>query len=238
MTTPYIHLQDVVLDYPIYGAPSKELRHKIMQAATGGRIGCHATDAIVTVRALDHVTLEAKKGDRLGFIGHNGSGKTSLLRLLAGIILPSQGTAIIEGKVAPMINIGVGTYPDLTGREVVRLRLVLDGYPMQDIPELEEKIVEFAELGEGFSSLPVRTYSSGMMARLLFSVATIKRADILLLDEWLSVADQSFVDKAKLRMEQLIEETSILVLATHSTELLNRWCSSIYRLDHGKLSSI
>ncbi|HVY12208.1 MAG TPA: ABC transporter ATP-binding protein [Alphaproteobacteria bacterium] len=234
--TPSISLQNVTLDYPLYGTPSKELRHKLLSAATGGRISCEEANHVPVIRALDDVSLEAKKGDRIGFIGHNGAGKTSLLRLLAGIILPTKGTANVVGEVAPMINIGVGTYPDLTGREVVRLRLVLEGYARKDIPAIEEKIVDFAEIGEGFAALPVRTYSTGMMARLLFSIATFGRADIVLLDEWLSVADQSFVDKATKRMEQLVEETSILVLATHSPELLKRWCHRVYRLDHGKLT--
>lgn len=236
--TASIRLENIVLEYPIYGASSKELRHRIVSAATGGLISFDGSEKIPIIRALDNVSFSAQKGDRIGFVGHNGSGKTSLLRLLAGILLPSSGVAEIIGNVAPMINIGVGVYPDLTGREVARLRLVMDGYPEKEIPELVEKIIDFAELGKGFSSLPVRTYSSGMIARLLFSIATLKRCDILLLDEWLSVADQTFIDKAKLRMEQLIEEASILVLATHSPDVLKKWCTTTYRLEHGRLLAL
>lgn len=234
----HIALRNVTLDYPVYGAPSRELRNTILSAATGGRIAVAANSETATVRALDNVSLDINKGERVGVFGHNGAGKSTLLRLLAGIIPPTKGLCDVTGSVVPMINIGVGAYPDLSGREVVRLRLVLDGYDAKSIAAIEDSIIDFAELGKGFAALPVRTYSSGMMMRLLFSIATNGTADILLLDEWLSVADPGFVQKAQNRMEEVIESAKILVLATHSQDLLKKWCSRIYEMKHGQLQRV
>lgn len=241
--TPRLHEQahisarNVSLDYPIYGASSKDLRNKILSAATGGIIQV-GQDNIMQVRAIENVSLEIPSGGRVGLYGHNGSGKTSLLRVLAGIVIPTAGEVEITGRVLPLLNIGVGTYPDLTGREVIRLRLRLDGYNKDQIKALEEEIVDFAELGEGFSNLPIRSYSSGMMTRLLFAIVTIQEPDILLADEWLSVADENFIAKAEQRLDQFVSRAGILVMASHNLDLLKRWCGQIYQLEHGHISPL
>ena len=228
-----IDLNHVVLDYPLYGFSSKSLTRKLAQAATGGLLKSD-TNNVPTVRALDGISMSIKAGERVGLYGHNGAGKTSLLRLLAGIVAPTAGTAIVTGRTLPILNISVGTYPDLSGREVIRLRLRLDGYTKREIVALEEEIVDFAELGE-FSLLPIRTYSSGMIMRLLFSIVTIQRPDILLMDEWLSVADAQFVHKAEARMHEMMHKAGIVVIASHNLELLKRWCNRVYTMEHGHI---
>ena len=161
-----------------------------MATATGGRIAA-ASKNVTVVTALKDISLEIRAGDRVGLMGHNGAGKTSLLRMLAGIYEPTSGRIQIRGKVSSFINLGLGLDVEATGAENILLVGLMFGLGFDEIQQLAPSIQEFSGLGE-FLDMPIRTYSSGMQMRLLFSIATSVHAEILLMDEWLSVGDSDF----------------------------------------------
>ncbi len=186
------------------------------------------------VRGLDNVSLAFRDGDRVGLIGHNGSGKTTLLRVLSGIYTPTHGSAVIDGHCVSLININLGIDPDATGRENIRLRSAMMGMPPEEIAEKFDQIADFSGLGE-FLDVPFRTYSSGMQLRLAFATSTAVRPEILIMDEWLSTGDEDFKDRANARMRDLVDSTKILVLASHSKELMEKNCNRVIWLEHGRV---
>lgn len=228
-----IRLEDVTVEYPIYNARSMSLRNQLVSISTGGRMARH-DGGIVTVLALDGITLDLKDGDRVGLIGHNGSGKTTLLRTMAGIYKPARGRLSVDGHVSSFFGLGAGVDPELSGYEnIVRMSMLLGARQAEAearIPDIEE----FTELGN-FLSLPVRTYSAGMQTRLMFAVATAAHPEILLVDEVIGAGDAEFQVKARHRMNGFIEKSSIFVLASHSAELIHSFCNKICRLEHGRL---
>lgn len=230
-----ISVDNIVVDFPIYGGKSRSLKSAVMRTATGGLLARDAADRVV-VRALDHCSFEFGPGDRIGLLGHNGSGKTTLLRVLAGVYEPTQGTVLVSGKVASMLSITLGIDTEATGLENIYLRGAIMGLKRREIDRLVDEICEFSELGD-YIHMPVRTYSSGMSMRLAFAVSTSASADIILMDEWLSVGDSSFAKKAQDRLNKLIEQAKILVIASHDEALIRRNCSRILQLEHGKIVS-
>jgi lipopolysaccharide transport system ATP-binding protein len=186
------------------------------------------------VRALEGVSFEIRPGDRVGLMGHNGAGKSTLLRMLSGIYEPIAGSLKVEGRVATLLELQLGIDPDATGYENIMLRGVMTGLKLREIRAKIDEIAEFTELGD-YLGMPVRTYSSGMLLRLAFAVSTSVEADILLMDEWLSVGDAEFRNKASARLEQLVERTPILVLASHSQELIGKVCNRLFQLEHGRV---
>ncbi|MFY0736506.1 ABC transporter ATP-binding protein [Aurantimonas sp. NFXS3] len=230
-----ISLQDVSIEYPIYNAGSLSLRHQILAVSTGGRIS-REDRRIVTVKALAGINLEIRKGDRIGLVGHNGSGKSTLLRTLAGIYTPTRGHITINGRVSTVFGLGAGMDTELTGYEnIVRMGMMLGATRAESksrIPDIEE----FSELGD-FLAMPVRTYSDGMKTRLSFGVATAAQPEILLVDEVLGAGDAEFQQRAQSRMVRFVERSSIFVLASHSTELLKKYCTQIIHLEHGQVVS-
>ena len=227
----HISLINVGIDIPIFNPGARSLKKKLIQGITGGSL--HQSDqGPVVVRALQNINLEFKHGDRVGLLGHNGAGKSTLLRVLSGVYKPTSGQVAINGQVASLIDISLGIDSEATGRENIFIRGALLGLSKKQINEQLEKIIEFSELGD-FIDMPVRTYSSGMHLRLAFSVSTVIRPEILIMDEWLSVGDESFKRKAESRMQELVESTSILIIASHSQELLLKTCNRIVLLDHG-----
>src|SRR5262249_29848817 len=225
--------QDIVVDFPIYGAKSRSLKNAFMRTATGGLLARDQSDRII-VRALDHCTFQMAPGDRVGILGHNGSGKTTLLRVLAGVYAPPAGAISISGRVAAMLNISLGRDMEATGIENISTRGAIMGMKPWEIDSLMDEICSFSELGD-YLDMPVRTYSSGMAMRLAFAVSTSVSADIVLMDEWLSVGDASFAKKAQDRLNRLIEQAKILVIATHDENLVRNNCNRVLRLDHGRL---
>jgi len=207
-----------------------------MRTATGGILAHDAQDR-VTVRALDNISFQFKEGDRVGLLGHNGAGKSTLLRLLAGIYEPSQGHLETYGSISSMLNISLGMDYEATGIENIYLRGHLMGVPPKKMHSLIDEISDFTELGD-YLHLPMRTYSSGMAMRLAFAVSTSVEADIILMDEWLSVGDVSFVEKAKKRLDKMVSNSKLIVLASHSKELIESQCNKVFQLDHGKLTKI
>ena len=191
----------------------------------------------VSVLALDNLSFEFHEGDRVGLIGHNGSGKSTLLQVLAGIYEPTSGSIEINGVITSMLGITLGMDTDSTGLENIYLRGRFMGLNKKEIDGLVDSISEFSGIGE-FINLPMRTYSSGMSMRLAFAIATSIDADIILMDEWLSVGDADFVLKAKERLTQLVDKARLVVIASHDHSLITDQCNIIVRLEHGKISSI
>jgi lipopolysaccharide transport system ATP-binding protein len=229
----YVRATDLTVEFPIYGASSRSLKKSFIRAATGGVLATDAGDRVV-VRALDGVSLEIREGERLGIVGHNGSGKTTLLRVLAGAYEPVGGVLEVRGRVASMLSITLGMEQEATGLENVYIRGAILGLRRHEIDALVPEIAAFAELGD-YLDIPLRTYSSGMAMRLAFAISTCISADIILMDEWLSVGDREFSVKAQQRLRQMVDSAKILVLASHDPALLEANCSRIIRLDHGKL---
>jgi lipopolysaccharide transport system ATP-binding protein len=228
-----IHLQNVSVEFPIYNSTSRSLKNRVLSIATGGKIE-RRSDRLVIVRGLDNVSLTFRDGDRIGLIGHNGSGKTTLLRVLSGIYIPTHGSSVIKGHCVSLIDIRLGIDPDATGRENIRLRAAMMGMSPAEINENFDQIAEFSGLGE-FLDVPFRTYSTGMQLRLAFATSTAVRPEILIMDEWLSTGDEDFKERANTRMRELVDSTKILVLASHSKELMKKNCNKIIWLEHGRI---
>ena len=228
-----IKADNLVVEFPIFNSAGRSLKNTVLNAATGGRIATGARGH-VCVRALDEVSFEFRERDRVGIHGHNGAGKSTLLRVLAGCFEPSSGTLVSRGRIASLLDISTGFEPEATGYENIFIRSLLMGLTPKEIKSRTEDIVEFSELGD-YMEMPLRTYSSGMVMRLAFSISTYVDAEILLMDEWLGVGDASFVEKAEARLNGLIERSPILVLASHSEDLLNKVCNRRFRLNHGRM---
>lgn len=187
------------------------------------------------VRALQDISFLLKRGDRLGIIGANGSGKTTLLQVLAGILVPDVGTIEFSGKTTNLININLGVQPEATGHRNITLRGLAAGYHPNQIEEKRSEIEDFCELGD-FLDMPVEVYSSGMRMRLLFAIDTAFKPEILILDEWLSAGDASFNLKAKARMNDYVDSAGILILASHSRDLLVETCNIGLWLAKGRIA--
>jgi ABC-type polysaccharide/polyol phosphate transport system ATPase subunit len=186
------------------------------------------------VHALRDITLNLETGDRIAIIGRNGSGKTTLLQVLAGILAPSEGRLIYRGRVTSLININLGIQPEASGHRNITLRGLASGYSHKEIEERRLAIAEFSELGE-FLSMPMMSYSAGMRMRLTFAIATAFDPEILVLDEWLSAGDTGFKRKATERMQQFVGKAGILILASHSRQLILENCETAIWLDSGKI---
>lgn len=228
-----IQLRNVSVEFPIYNSPSRSLKNRVLNIATGGKIE-RKSDRLVVVSGLDNISLNFREGDRIGLIGHNGSGKTTLLRVLSGIYIPTQGEAVIDGACISLINISLGIDPDATGYENIRLRAAMMGMSPKEVAEKLEEIAEFSGLGD-FLEVPFRTYSSGMQLRLAFATSTAVSPEILIMDEWLSTGDENFKERANKRMAELVGSTKILILASHSRQLLTSNCNRVIWLDHGQV---
>jgi ABC-2 type transport system ATP-binding protein/lipopolysaccharide transport system ATP-binding protein len=228
-----IRLDHVSVSFPIYSAGSRSIRTRLMAAGSGGRIGTDGASHVV-VRGLDDVTLDMAHGDRVALIGRNGAGKTTLLRVMAGIYEPVAGIATVNGKVAPLFDVGLGMDPESSGYENILLRGLYLGLSRAEIRAKADEIAEFTELGS-FLGLPLRTYSAGMLTRLAFAVSTSIDPEILLLDEGVGAGDASFLAKAESRLDTLVGRAGILVLASHSEGLVRRLCTTAVLLDQGRV---
>lgn len=227
-----ISLKNVAVNFPIYGAGAASLKKTLAASVTGGRFGKET--GVTVVQALSDINLELKSGDRLGLIGHNGAGKSTLLRTLAGVYEPSVGEFRREGSVSSLIDPSLGIEPDATGIENIMLRGLVMGMSKKEIDKRTPEICEFSGLGQ-YVNMPVRTYSTGMLMRLAFSISTSVESDILLMDEWLSVGDADFTEKAEKRMRDVVSKSGILVLASHSPALIAKECNMVVKLSHGRL---
>lgn len=189
---------------------------------------------IVTVRAIDNISLEIGDGDRIGLVGHNGSGKSTLLRVLSGIYKPASGSITITGKVGTLLDPSAGLDAEATGYENIFLRGYILGMSKREIQAKLEEIANFSELGD-FLELPLKTYSAGMSARLAFAVSTSAQNDILLVDEGIGAGDADFQEKASRRVEDLFSRTSIVIIASHAEDLIRRFCNKKIEMEHGRI---
>lgn len=187
--------------------------------------------------ALKDLSFEVRKGEVLGIVGHNGAGKSTLLKVISGILKPTRGSVEVNGVVAPMLELGSGFDFDLTGRENVFLNGAILGFSEQFLKERYEEIVKFSELGQ-FVDVPLRNYSSGMVARLAFSVATVVRPDILIVDEVLSVGDAGFQEKSKQRMLELMGGGTTVLFVSHSLEQIRAMCDRVLWIEHGEMKML
>ncbi|MGE5538014.1 MAG: ABC transporter ATP-binding protein [Gemmatimonas sp.] len=232
-----IAVKHVTLDYPIYGASHRSFRQALF-GRTGGLIRQEgARQQRVVVRALDDVSFQLDHGDRLGLVGHNGAGKSTLLRLLAGVYAPVSGEVVTVGRISPLFTAAPGIDIDDTGYENIRTCGLFLGMSADEIKQKTPEIAEFCELGD-YLHLPVRTYSTGMMTRLAFAIATSIDPGILLLDEGLGAGDARFTARAEQRMNELIKRSSILVLASHSDGMIKDCCNKAALMENGRLLAI
>ena len=186
------------------------------------------------LRALNHITFDVKRGEAFGLVGTNGSGKSTMLKIIAGVLEASEGTCTVNGTIAPLIELGAGFDPELTAQENIYLNGALLGYSKEFIDQEFDHIVEFAELKD-FMEMPLKNYSSGMVARIAFAIATITDPDILIVDETLSVGDFLFQKKCENRINELVEnDNTTVLLVSHSIELVERICSRVCWIEKGQ----
>jgi len=190
-----------------------------------------------TFWALQDVALDVKRGEVFGLVGVNGAGKSTLLKVVARVLRPTKGRVIVRGRVAPLLELGAGFHPELTGTENIFLNGALLGFSRHEMQEKYDQIVEFSELGQ-FIDAPIRTYSSGMYARLGFSVATASQPDVLIVDEVLSVGDEAFQEKCAARIESFRQQGAAILLVSHSMPTIEAMCQRAAWLDHGSLKAI
>lgn len=187
--------------------------------------------------ALSHVSFEVQKGEVMGLIGHNGAGKSTVLKIISGILRPTEGSIAVRGNVVPMLELGSGFDFDMTGRENIFLNGAVMGYSEQFLKEKYEEIVDFSEL-EPFIDVPLRNYSSGMVARLAFAIATVVDPEILIVDEVLSVGDANFQEKSRRRMMELMSGGTTVLFVSHNLDQIREMCNRVIWLDHGQLKMI
>jgi lipopolysaccharide transport system ATP-binding protein len=228
-----VRIEGVTLDYFIYSVKAQSLRNAVFNLAVGGNLYKSQGDVTV-VRALENVSLSLEEGDRLALVGHNGSGKTSLLKVIAGVYEPPKGRVEIRGKLTSMIAHGAGLDMEASGLQNIRKLGAMRLLPKKVVESRIDAIVEFSELGD-FVRLPVKTFSSGMMARLMFACATEFEGDILVLDEWMGAGDAAFGRKASDRMQGFVDKARILVLGTHNFGMVERVCNKVIELEAGRI---
>jgi ABC-type polysaccharide/polyol phosphate transport system ATPase subunit len=230
----FIELENLSLSYPILHSVDLNLKAQLRTFRSGGAISRGARRNSLEIRALVDINFRAVDGDRIGVIGHNGAGKTTFLKVLAGIYRPQRGTIRRGGYTVAVINPSHGLQPDFTGYQNIESIGLLSGLSLSEIQSRIPDIVEFTELGE-FLALPVSTYSSGMQARLAFGVATSLKPEILIADENIGTGDARFMARAEQRMRAMMDQSSILVVASHSLATLQHMCNRAILFEHGKI---
>jgi ABC-2 type transport system ATP-binding protein len=219
------------VEFPIFDAKTRSLKRRVL-GKVGGSIGAAGRTPIV--EALHDITLSLTEGDRVGLVGHNGAGKSTLLRLLAGIYEPTRGSARVDGRVAPVFDLGVGMDPEISGFENILTRGLFLGMTRKQMQSKVGEIAEFTELGD-YLQLPLRTYSTGMRIRLALGVVTSIDPEILLLDEGIGAIDTDFLDRARQRLHDLVDRAGVLVFASHTEDFLLDLCDCALWLDTGRI---
>ena len=225
-----IFLEDVSIRYRLPSEAIKTFKEYMIRLAQG-RISHKA------FWALKHINLDVKQGEIFGILGRNGAGKSTLLKVISKVLIPIEGRVWIKGYISPLLQLGAGFHVELTGLENIYLNATLLGHSRTDIDEKLDEIINFAEIGD-FIEAPIRTYSSGMQARLGFSIATAWQPDILILDEVLSVGDAAFQEKCFDRMEKFRDSGATVLMVSHSVDQVRKLCERALWLDHGEIQTI
>ena len=229
---PEIEARGVSLDFPLYHGNARSLKKTVFSNLTG-RMGSDDKHRVV-VQALRDIDFRLASGDRLGLVGSNGAGKTTLLRLLAGIYEPVVGHLRVRGRITALLDPQLGMNIDMTGRENIMLRGLYNGLNGAAIRRLQDDVADFAALGD-FIDLPVRIYSSGMVVRLGFALATAIRPQVLLMDEWFLAGDAVFMEKARGRLEDMVRGAEILVLSSHVADVISNWSTRVIWMEQGRI---
>lgn len=226
-----IELENVSLSYPIYDAQARSIKQSLL-SKVGGRVTDYK--GRIDVEALHDISLSLRTGDRLAIVGHNGAGKTTLLKVLAGIFEPPQGRVVIEGTMSSLTDVTMGMDLDATGLENILMRCVFLGMTYDEAKKNLPEISDFTELGE-YLSLPIRTYSTGMLVRLGFAASTATRPEILVMDELIGAGDMAFAAKAQARINDYVSSADIMVLASHNNGILRQFCNKGLLLESGRI---
>lgn len=233
--------KDASFVFPLIGQDARRARvaERKTNLPTVGRVGGNIVKSkrgFSGILALDKLNFDFQSGARVGLYGHNGAGKSTLLRALGGIIQPTSGELEIEGRCASLFNLSLGLNREVSGHENIILKGLMYGLRKSEIEALVPEIHDFSELGE-FIYMPVKTYSSGMIMRLLFATATCLNPDIILLDEWITAGDASFRAKVDAKMDEMIDTTGIVVVASHDEKRLRKWSNRMLTLETGRIIS-
>ena len=231
----YIKMKSASLDFPIYEGLDLSFRNKLTKFGKLGTTKIKNSIERKIVRGLDNIDLDIKKGDKVAIIGPNGSGKTTLLKLLAGIYTPTSGEIQIHGKISSMIDLGFGFVDDATGYENIILSRVISGETIKDKNSIMKEAHEFTGLDE-YLNLPMRTYSSGMKSRLALSTALFSIPDILLIDEFFSTGDLEFSKKSRGKIKEIMDNSSIMLFASHDLDLIKKLCTKAIYMKNGKIN--
>jgi lipopolysaccharide transport system ATP-binding protein len=227
----YLRVKNISLEFPILETKHRSIRHQILNFSFQQNRG----ESNKTFKALKNISFELLSGDRLAILGENGAGKTTLLRLLSDVYAPSNGEIEKNGKCISFIDLIMGMNFEASGRENILIRGILHGLTIKEINRLENQIIEFSGLSE-FIDRPIKVYSTGMLMRLGFSIITSIKSDFIIMDEWLSTGDEGFQRKAEQKLLNIIDSSHILILATHSQELVSKICNKIIKLEHGEVT--
>lgn len=225
-----IEVKNISVRYLIAYDRVKSLKEYLFQLVRGNL-------KYVEFWALKNVDFKVKKGEVLGIIGHNGAGKSTLLKVISGILRPTEGNVTVRGSIVPMLELGSGFDHDLTGRENIFLNGAILGYSEKYLIEKYDEILTFSELGK-FIDVPIRNYSSGMLMRLAFSIATVVNPEVLIVDEILAVGDAAFQEKSKQRMKEMMSGGTTVLLVSHSPDQIREMCDQVLWLDRGKVKML
>lgn len=220
-----IEVKDVTMKFRMGSTPVNSLKEYVTTTIKG-------TLKFNEFTALNNLSFELEKGKTLGLIGKNGAGKSTTLKLISGILKPTSGSIVAHGNIVPMLELGAGFDLELTGRENIYLNGAVLGYTKKFLDSKMDEIISFSELGD-FIEQPIRNYSSGMMARLAFSIASVVEPEILIVDEILSVGDAAFQKKSRNRMEELMNGGATVLFVSHDIEQIEELCDKVLWLEHG-----
>lgn len=230
MEQKIIEVKNVKMKFRLSDEPLNSLKEFFTKAITGKL-------KFNEFMALDDISFDVMKGETIGLIGANGAGKSTTLKVISGILNPTEGKIITRGNVVPMLELGAGFDSELTGKENIYLNGSILGYTKEYLDSKYEEIVDFAEIRE-FIDAPIRNYSSGMMARLAFSIASVVQPEILIVDEILSVGDSKFQEKSYTRMRELMSGGATVLFVSHDVARIEEMCNRVIWLDHGKIVEI